>query len=81
MIKCPNTGQAISTGIKADRSSYSSTPVFYSSTYCPICRTDHDWFAPQAWVCDASTATHSEMNVEAPVLASWAMRAQRRGRV
>jgi hypothetical protein len=27
-------------------------PVFFSSAYCPSCRTLHDWFARNAWVCD-----------------------------
>jgi len=52
MIKCPNTGSAISTDIKLDRSSFKSMPVFFSRTFCPICRSYHEWFATNAWVCD-----------------------------
>lgn len=52
MIKCPNTGQAISTGMAADKPSFGSTPVFFSRTFCPICRSLHEWFAKEAWVCD-----------------------------
>lgn len=52
MIKCPNTGRVISTGMKADRPRWDSTPVFFSRTYCPVCRTAHEWFAREAWVCD-----------------------------
>jgi hypothetical protein len=52
MIRCPNTGQAISTGIKADGRSFGSTPVFFGRTFCPICQTSHEWFAKEAWVCD-----------------------------
>jgi hypothetical protein len=36
----------------ADRPSFGATPVFFSRTYCPICRTLHEWFAKEAWVCD-----------------------------
>jgi hypothetical protein len=50
MIRCPTTGRPIPTGLKVDRSSFSSTPVFFSRTRCPICRVNHEWFAKDAWV-------------------------------
>lgn len=53
MIKCPDTGRDIPTGLVADSESFRATPVFFSRVYCPICRTQHEWFAQQAWVCEA----------------------------
>jgi hypothetical protein len=53
MIKCPNTGRDIPTGLVADRESFRATPVFFSRTLCPICERQHEWFAQQAWVCDS----------------------------
>jgi hypothetical protein len=50
MIRCPGTGRAISTGIEADRRSFSAAPVFFSRTLCPLCRIQHEWFARDAWV-------------------------------
>lgn len=50
MVKCPQTGRAIPTGIQADRESFRRSPVFFARTRCPICHTDHAWFAPEAWV-------------------------------
>jgi hypothetical protein len=50
MIKCPQTGRAIATGIKADRESFRCCAVFFARTYCSICQTHHDWFAKEAWV-------------------------------
>lgn len=50
MIKCPNTGAAIPTGIKAEREAFGSTPVFMARCYCPYCRGEHEWFAKDAWV-------------------------------
>ncbi len=50
MIKCPNTGIAISTGIKTSRSSFDHSPVFFGRTHCLICRTNHEWFAKDAWL-------------------------------
>jgi hypothetical protein len=53
MVKCPDTGHDISTGIVADRASFNATPVFFARVYCPMCRTEHEWFAKEAWVCDS----------------------------
>ena len=53
MIRCPETGQDIPTGIVADRKSFEATPVFFARVYCLICRTEHEWFAKDAWVCDS----------------------------
>src|ERR1700732_3340475 len=50
MVKCPQSGRAIPTGIKTDRESFRRSPVFFSRTHCPICHTDHAWFAGEAWV-------------------------------
>jgi len=50
VIRCPRTGRVIPTGIEADRSSFSSRPVFFSRTLCPVCGSHHEWFAKDAWV-------------------------------
>jgi hypothetical protein len=50
MVKCPQTGHAIPTGIEIDRESFGRSAVFFSRTRCPICRADHAWFAREAWV-------------------------------
>ena len=52
MIRCPKTGQAISTGRYVEPAAFRSTPVFFSRTYCPLCRVMHEWFAKDAWVCE-----------------------------
>jgi hypothetical protein len=54
MIRCPETGREISTGFEADPAHFKSTPVFFARSYCPICRTEHEWFAQEAWVCEPS---------------------------
>jgi hypothetical protein len=53
MIKCPDTGHDIPTGIMADRRSFSATPVFFARAFCPLCNAEHEWFAREAWVCEA----------------------------
>jgi hypothetical protein len=54
MIKCPQTGCAIPTGIKADRESFRRSAVFFARTYCSSCRANHEWFAREAWLCEPS---------------------------
>jgi hypothetical protein len=53
MIRCPQTGRAIPTGLEMSADDFARTPVFFARTRCPICQSDHEWFAPQAWVCDS----------------------------
>jgi hypothetical protein len=52
MIRCPETGREIPTGIVTDRESFAATPVFFARVLCPICRTEHEWFAKEAWLCE-----------------------------
>jgi hypothetical protein len=53
MVKCPGTGRHIPTGIVADRDRFNATPVFFARVHCPICQTEHEWFAKEAWVREA----------------------------
>jgi hypothetical protein len=54
LIRCPKTGQAISTGkAAASASVFRSMPVFFGHTYCPYCRQMHEWFAKEGWVDDS----------------------------
>ena len=54
MVRCPQTGREIATGMIADRESFHATPVFFARVHCPICRTEHEWFAQEAWVCEGA---------------------------
>jgi hypothetical protein len=54
MVKCPQTGRAVPTGIKTDRESFRRSPVFFGHTRCRICHTNHTWFAREAWVDEPS---------------------------
>ena len=45
MVRCPETGRDIPTGLVTDRKSFDATPVFFARVYCPICRSEHEWFA------------------------------------
>ena len=54
MIRCPETGREVSTGMHVDRDSFRATPVFFARSFCPICKAEHEWFAQEAWVCDVT---------------------------
>jgi hypothetical protein len=54
MVKCPETGLAIPTGIKTDRENFRRSPEFFARTRCVICHADHAWFAREAWVDEPS---------------------------
>ena len=56
MIRCPKTGQAISTGRYVEPATFRSTPVFFGRTYCRLCRITHEWFAKDAWVCETAAS-------------------------
>ena len=36
MVRCPETGRDIPTGLVTDRQSFDATPVFFARVYCPI---------------------------------------------
>ena len=43
VIKCPETGRVISTGIEMDSERFRCTAVFFSRTYCKMCAVTHDY--------------------------------------
>jgi hypothetical protein len=67
MVKCPDTGRDISTGIVADRASFNATPVFFARVYCPMCQTEHEWFAGEAWVSDSEPCAPPDGGPDAPL--------------
>jgi hypothetical protein len=58
VIRCPKTEREISTGLQADWRAFGSVPVFFSRTYCPLCRSNHEWFAKDAWVREDAPPRH-----------------------
>jgi hypothetical protein len=56
MIRCPQTGRDVPTGLEMDVSEFQRAPVFYSRVWCPECNVLHEWFAKDAWVCDSPNA-------------------------
>jgi len=59
MIRCPQTGGAIPTGVEMETAEFRRAPVFFSRVQCPICAREHEWFAKDAWVSDSPDAQSS----------------------
>ncbi len=67
MIKCPTTGSVISTGIRMYRSVFNNMPVFFARTLCPVCQTEHEWFARNAWVCEGKAQSDQPITQRRPL--------------
>ena len=53
MIRCPETGEALYTGIEMDETSFRRLPNVTTRSDCAICGQQHMWTKTQAWL-DAS---------------------------
>lgn len=53
MIRCPQTGQLIFTGIETDQISLNKTPDVPMHARCPACGREHMWWKREAWLEDA----------------------------
>ncbi len=62
MIRCPETGREVSTGMQTERDAFRATPVFFARSYCPACKSEHEWFAQDAWVCDGEPGRQEREN-------------------
>ena len=63
MIRCPNTGRDVSTGIEMHTEQFAASPVFFSRVQCPLCASEHEWFAKDAWVCESAPMKASAWDV------------------
>jgi hypothetical protein len=53
MIRCPESGSEISTGIACDGATFRFLPFLVSHAHCPICGKAHVWSKSDAWLSDA----------------------------
>lgn len=49
MVRCPNTGRELSTGIEMDAATFDQLPDIRSHLKCPACGLDHLWSVREAW--------------------------------
>ncbi len=50
MIRCPNTGQAVSTAIEVEPSVFRKLPKMDARMHCPACGQEHAWTTSSAWL-------------------------------
>jgi hypothetical protein len=56
MIRCPRTGQEVSTGLETDPDSFQTIPDVLDYTPCPHCGIDHAWWPDEAWLADGPSS-------------------------
>ena len=52
MIRCPTSGQPISTGIETDTDSFTRFPDVASNANCSSCGLQHMWWKREAWIAE-----------------------------
>ncbi|MBN8957120.1 MAG: hypothetical protein J0H17_11215 [Rhizobiales bacterium] len=50
MIRCPETGSEISTGIECEDDDFKKLPFVITQTACPSCGREHSWSKSDAWL-------------------------------
>jgi endogenous inhibitor of DNA gyrase (YacG/DUF329 family) len=50
MIRCPNTGRPVSTGIEVEPTEFCKLPKVAARMHCPACGEDHGWTTSSAWL-------------------------------
>jgi hypothetical protein len=50
MIRCPNTSEAVSTGIETEANVFRRLPKVAARMRCPACGEEHDWTVSSAWL-------------------------------
>lgn len=52
MIRCPETGSEISTGIECEDDDFKKLPFIITQISCPSCGCEHSWSKSDAWLND-----------------------------
>jgi hypothetical protein len=50
MIRCPKTGDEVSTGIECENDDFKKLPFVITQTACPCCGDEHCWTKSDAWL-------------------------------
>ena len=54
MIKCPQTGAELPTGIEIDELTFAHLPDVKAYAFCPRCGRDHAWWKSSAWIAECT---------------------------
>lgn len=50
MIRCPSTGEAVSTAIETEPNVFRRLPKVAARMHCPACGEEHVWSVDSAWL-------------------------------
>jgi predicted RNA-binding Zn-ribbon protein involved in translation (DUF1610 family) len=50
MIRCPNTGEPVSTAIETEPTVFRKLPKISARMHCPACGQEHVWSTSSAWL-------------------------------
>jgi len=50
LIRCPNTGEPVPTGIETEPTVFRKLPKVSSKMRCPACGEEHVWSVKSAWL-------------------------------
>jgi hypothetical protein len=65
MIRCPNTGRAVSTAIEVESQVFRKLPKIRARMLCPACGQEHDWNVSSAWLANEPRLVRSDSKTEA----------------
>ena len=57
LIRCPNTGRIVSTGLTTEKINLSSLSNLKLPLLCPACLKSHRWGQKEAWIYDRDKLT------------------------
>ena len=60
LIRCPNTGEPVPTGIETEPAVFRKLPNVSSRMRCPACGEDHLWSVKTAWLSGEPRPAKSE---------------------
>jgi hypothetical protein len=62
MIRCPRTGEAVSTAIETEPSVFSRLPEVAGRMRCSACGEEHVWTAREAWLGEPTLVPKDRVN-------------------
>ena len=68
MIRCPRTGQAVSTEIEMEASDFERLPYVQVELDCLHCGERHTWTRREAWLADSALGAPIEMKIDEPAV-------------
>lgn len=66
MIRCPQSGREVLTGIETDCQSFEKMTDVIAYTRCPHCGIEHGWWPDEAWLTESRAVDRGAIAVLKP---------------